>query len=94
MPITTTVLDLRAIAVGVAASMEEQGAVTQEIVRNVNQAADGTQAVTLNIGSVTQAAAETGTAAAQVLEAASDLSHQSGELSKAVTEFLAAVHAA
>jgi methyl-accepting chemotaxis protein len=92
--ITTTVLDLRTIAVGVAASMEEQGAVTQEIVRNVNQAADGTQAVTVNIGSVTQAAAETGTAAAQVLEAASDLSRQSGELSKAVTEFLAAVHAA
>lgn len=74
--------------------MEEQGAVTQEIVRNVNQAADGTQAVTLNIGAVTQAAAETGTAAAQVLEAASDLSRQSGELSTAVTEFLAAVHAA
>ncbi|MBP1179458.1 methyl-accepting chemotaxis protein [Methylobacterium sp. PvR107] len=92
--ITTTVLDLRTIAVAVAASMEEQGAVTQEIVRNVNQAADGTQAVTLNIGSVSQAAAETGTAAAQVLEAASDLSRQSGELSTAVTEFLAAVHAA
>ncbi|MFB0492653.1 methyl-accepting chemotaxis protein [Methylobacterium sp. OAE515] len=92
--ITAVVLDLRTIAVGVAAAMDEQGAVTQEIVRNVNQAADGTQAVTLNIGAVTQAAAETGTAAAQVLEAASDLSRQSDELSTAVTEFLAAVHAA
>lgn len=92
--ITTTVLDLRTIAVGVAASMEEQGAVTQEIVRNVSQAATGTQAVTINIGAVTEAAAETGTAAAQVLAAASDLSRQSDQLSTAVTEFLAAVQAA
>ncbi len=92
--IAATVLDLRGIAVSVAASMEEQGAVTQEIVRNVSQAADGTQAVTINIGAVTQAAGETGSAAAQVLTAATELSHQSDALSAAVAEFLATVQAA
>jgi methyl-accepting chemotaxis protein len=92
--IATTVLDLRTIAVGVAAAMEQQGAVTQEIVRNVTEAANGTQAVTTNIGAVTQAAGETGTAAAQVLQAAAGLSRQSDDLSAAVAEFLAAVQAA
>ncbi|MBE7197327.1 MAG: HAMP domain-containing protein, partial [Parafilimonas terrae] len=92
--IANTVLDLRTIAVGVAASMEQQGAVTQEIVRNVTEAANGTQAVTMNIGAVTQAAGETGTAATQVLQAAAGLSRQSDDLSTAVTEFLEAVQAA
>ncbi|MCJ2017822.1 methyl-accepting chemotaxis protein [Methylobacterium sp. E-065] len=92
--ITTTVLDLRTIAVGVAAAMEEQGTVTQEIVRSASEAADGTQAVTVNIGAVTHAAAETGTAASQVLTAATELSRQSDALSAAVTDYLATVQAA
>ena len=92
--ITTTVLDLRTIAVGVAAAMEEQGTVTQEIVRSASEAADGTQAVTVNIGVVTHAAAETGTAASQVLTAATELSRQSDALSAAVTDYLATVQAA
>ncbi|WP_331302562.1 methyl-accepting chemotaxis protein [Methylobacterium oryzae] len=89
--ITAAVLDLRAIATSVAASMEEQEAVTQEIVRNVGQAADGTQAVTVTIGTITQAAGETGRTAAAVLGAASALSRQSESLNAAVAEFLAAV---
>jgi methyl-accepting chemotaxis protein len=92
--IAATVLELRTIAVGVAASMEQQGTVTQEIVRNVSQATDGTQAVTVNIGAVTQAAGETGNAAAQVLLAATDLSRQAEDLGGAVADFLTAVQAA
>ena len=92
--IASTVLDLRTIAVGVAASMEEQGAVTQEIVRNVNEAASGTQAVTVNIAAVTEAAGETGTAATQVLAAATELSRQSEDLGAAVADFLESVRAA
>lgn len=92
--IAATVLDLRSIAVGVAASMEQQGAVTQEIVRNVTEAAGGTEAVTVNISAVTQAASETGTAAGQVLEAATALSRQSEDLRGAVAAFLATVQAA
>ena len=92
--IEATVVELRGIAVGVAAAMEEQGAATQEIVRNVTQAAQGTQSVTVSIGGVTHAAAETGTAASQVLAAASDLSRQSERLNGEVSGFLAAVQAA
>ena len=87
-------LDLRTIAVGVAASMEQQGVVTQEIVRNVTQAADGTHAVTVNIAAVTEAAGETGTAANRVLAAATELSRQSEDLGDAVADFLATVQAA
>ncbi|SDM57735.1 methyl-accepting chemotaxis sensory transducer with TarH sensor [Methylobacterium phyllostachyos] len=92
--IAATVLDLRTIAVGVAAAMEEQGTVTQEIVRSASEAAGGTQAVTVNIGAVTHAAAETGIAANQVLNAATELSRQSDGLSSAVAEYLATVQAA
>jgi len=92
--IAATVLDLRTIAVGVAAAMEEQGTVTQEIVRSASEAAGGTQAVTVNIGAVTHAAAETGIAANQVLDAASELSRQADALSTAVTAYLATVEAA
>ncbi|GJE09756.1 methyl-accepting chemotaxis protein [Methylobacterium longum] len=92
--IAATVLDLRTIAVGVAASMEQQGVVTQEIVRNVTQAADGTHSVTVNIAAVTEAAGETGTAANRVLAAATELSRQSEDLGDAVADFLATVQAA
>ena len=40
------------VAASVAAAVEEQGAATQEIVRNVAQAAAGTGAVTSNIAGV------------------------------------------
>jgi methyl-accepting chemotaxis protein len=92
--ITATVLDLQRISVSVAASMEQQGAVTQEIVRNVTEAADGTQAVTVNIGAVTEAAGETGTAAALVLDSATDLARRSDALTAAVDTFLATMQAA
>jgi methyl-accepting chemotaxis protein len=74
--------------------VEEQGAATQEIVRNVAQAAMGTGAVTTNIAGVAGAAEETGAAASQVLGAASELSRQSEHLSAEVQRFLATVRAA
>ena len=75
-------------------SEEEQGAATQEIVRNVAQAAMGTSEVTSNISGVAGAAEETGAAASQVLGAASELSRQSEHLSTEVDRFLATVRAA
>ena len=74
--------------------MEEQGAATQEIVRNVSQAAMGTSEVTSNISGVAGAAEETGAAASQVLGAASELSRQSEYLNAEVGRFLATVRAA
>ena len=74
--------------------MEEQGATTQEITRNVQQAAEGTQQVSSNITDVQQGATETGAASSQVLSAAQSLSGDSGRLKTEVSKFLTAVRAA
>ena len=74
--------------------MEEQGATTQEIARNVQQAAAGTQEVSSTIAGVKQAATETGAAAGQVLEAARQLSRQTAGLTGEVDQFIVAVKAA
>ena len=74
--------------------MEEQGAATAEIARNVQEAARGTEAVTGSIGDVQQGAGHTGAAAAQVLGAAQELSRHSSELSLEISGFLSGVKAA
>ena len=86
--------EISGVATGIAAAVEEQGAATQEIVRNVAQAASGTGAVTATIAGVAQAAEETGAASAQVLASATELSRQSEHLGSEVQRFLATVRAA
>jgi len=60
--------------------VEEQGAATQEISRNVQQAARGTQQVSSNITDVQRGAGETGSASSQVLSSAQSLSSDSNRL--------------
>jgi methyl-accepting chemotaxis protein len=74
--------------------MEEQGATTLEITRNVQEAARGTEQVTTNISDVRQGAGQTGAAASQVLSAAQELSRHSENLTQEVGSFLANVKAA
>ena len=74
--------------------MEEQGAATQEISRNVQQAAQGTVQVSSNITDVQRGASETGLASSQVLSAAQSLSGESSRLKLEVSKFLSAVRAA
>ncbi|WP_267353674.1 MULTISPECIES: cache domain-containing protein [unclassified Methylobacterium] len=92
--IGATIDEMRMVALSVAAAMEEQGAATSEIVRNVSQAAQGTQAVSEDIAEVHQAAGETGAASGQVLSAAQELARYSESLGREVSTFLAAVRAA
>ncbi|CAA2106811.1 Methyl-accepting chemotaxis protein 4 [Methylobacterium bullatum] len=92
--ITTRIGEISTVATSIAAAVEQQGAATQEIVRNVSQAAMGTGQVTANVASVANAAEETGAAASQVLASASALSQQSDHLSMEVARFLATVRAA
>ncbi|MFD0934082.1 methyl-accepting chemotaxis protein, partial [Methylobacterium trifolii] len=87
--ITGRIQEISGVATSIAAAVEEQGAATQEIVRNVSQAAVGTGEVTSNIAGVAAAAEETGAAASQVLGAASELSRQSEHLAAEVARFLA-----
>ena len=86
--------EMSGVATGIAAAVEEQGAATQEIVRNVAQAATGAGAVTANIAGVASAAEETGAAASQVLASATELSRQSEQLGAEVARFLDTVRAA
>ena len=67
---------------------------TQEIAKNIHEAANGTQDVTSNISGVQHAATEAGAAATQVLGAAEQLSQQSKDLASQVNGFLADVRAA
>ncbi|MFF8802835.1 MULTISPECIES: methyl-accepting chemotaxis protein [unclassified Methylobacterium] len=92
--ITGRIREIDGMATGIAAAVEEQGAATQEIVRNVAQAAQGTSAVTSNISGVARASEETGAAASQVLASASELSRQSEHLASEVRLFLSTVRTA
>ena len=89
-----TIGKINEISTGIASAVEEQGAATHEIARNVQQASAGTQEVSANIAGVTEAAATTGAAAEQVLGAASELSQQSNILRGKVETFIAAIRAA
>lgn len=77
-----------------APAVEQQSAATNEISRNVQEAAQGTEAVTTNIAGVAEAARETGSAASQVLGAATGLGEQASDLRSAVESFVARVRAA
>ncbi|UGX91861.1 methyl-accepting chemotaxis protein [Bradyrhizobium barranii subsp. barranii] len=92
--ISGTIERLSEISSAVAAAVEEQGAATQDISRNVQQAAHGTQRVSINIGDVQRGASETGSASSQVLSAARSLSSDSNRLKQEVAKFLDSVHAA
>jgi methyl-accepting chemotaxis protein len=82
------------IAAAIAAAVEEQGAATQEISRNVQQAAQGTAQVATNITDVNRGASETGTASTQVLSSAQSLSTESNHLKVEVEKFLTTIRAA
>ena len=81
-------------AIAIAAAVEQQGAATREIARNVTEAARGTSEVSMNIGGVNEAAQQTGAAASQVLSSAGELSKNSEILKSQVMAFLAEVRAA
>jgi methyl-accepting chemotaxis protein len=92
--ISETIERLSEIASTIAAAIEEQGAATQEISRNVQQAAQGTHGVSVHITDVQQGATETGSASSQLLSAAQSLSHDSNRLKLEVGRFLSSVRAA
>jgi methyl-accepting chemotaxis protein len=92
--ISGTIEKLSEISAAIAAAVEEQGAATQEISRNVQQAAHGTQQVSVNVIDVQRGATATGSASSQVLSAAQSLASDSDRLKREVATFLASVRAA
>ncbi|MDO8980829.1 MAG: HAMP domain-containing methyl-accepting chemotaxis protein [Afipia sp.] len=92
--IGVTIGRISEIASSIASAVEEQGAATQEISRNVMQASQGTQQVASNISDVQHGASETGSASSQVLASAKSLSQDSNRLKLEVAKFLGTVRAA
>ncbi|WP_315834421.1 methyl-accepting chemotaxis protein [Bradyrhizobium prioriisuperbiae] len=78
----------------IAAAVEEQGAATQEISRNIQHAAQRSNSLAGNINDVSRGAGETGSASSQVLSSAQMLANDSGRLKIEVEKFLATVRAA
>ncbi|HTH97565.1 MAG TPA: methyl-accepting chemotaxis protein [Stellaceae bacterium] len=89
-----TVTQMSDIAMAIASAIEQQTAATQEIARSVGEAARGTEDVSATIDGVREGSNATGSAAGQILNAASDLSRQSENLSGEVADFIAGVKAA
>jgi methyl-accepting chemotaxis protein len=89
--IDKTIGRMNEISTSIAAAMEEQGAATQEIARNVQQAARGTSEVSSNITGLNQVVEDTGAAAVDVLTAADRLNEQAKTLRERVATFLSEV---
>jgi methyl-accepting chemotaxis protein len=92
--ITETINKISEISGAIAAAVEQQGATTKEISRNVMEAAKGTAEVASSITNVSQGASDTGSASTQVLASARSLSKESHGLKNEVEKFLATVRAA
>jgi methyl-accepting chemotaxis protein len=91
--IGATIGRIAGIAGAIAAAVEQQGAATQEISRNVHQAATGTTRVAANIADVNRGAVRTGSASTEMLSAVRSLSSDSGHLRLEVDKFVASIKA-
>lgn len=80
--------EINEVAEGIAVAVEKQGATTEDIAKNTQQAAHGTREVSTHINEVARAAGDTGKTAAQVLEAANALAGQGETLRMEVSRFL------
>jgi methyl-accepting chemotaxis protein len=92
--ISNVMADISRFTSTIAISVEEQSASTQEIGRNVHEAATGAKELAGNMATVTEAIDETNRSATHVLEASSALTAQAGTLQQAVDQFLERVAAA
>lgn len=92
--INTTISSMDGITTAIAAAIEEQGAATQEIARNIDHAASGTNQVFENISSVNQSIVETDTAAKEVLGAVEALRGEASTLRQEVDTFLTEIRRA
>ncbi len=89
-----TIGEINEITTAIAAAVEEQGAATREIARNIQHAAGGTCEVSSNIVGVSQASAEAGSAASNVLAASDELRREADILRGEIDAFLANIRAA
>jgi methyl-accepting chemotaxis protein len=86
--IIKTISGIKDASAAIASAIEQQGATTDEIARNCQQAATGTNQVTQNISGVGQAAEMTGAASTQLMTMSGGLSQKADALKGAVQAFV------
>jgi methyl-accepting chemotaxis protein len=86
--IKDSVANVNQYAVGIAASVEEQSAATNEISSNMQRASQDVQHITNNVGVISKGSSEADNAAKEVLDASKMLSQQSETLKAQVQVFL------
>ncbi|MFT4118622.1 methyl-accepting chemotaxis protein [Bradyrhizobium sp.] len=86
--------EINDVTTTIAAAVEEQGAATREIARNIQHAAGGTSEVSSNIVGVSTASAEAGAAATEVLTASDALRREADMLRGEIDSFLNNMRAA
>jgi methyl-accepting chemotaxis protein len=89
-----TIGEINEVTTAIAAAVEEQGAATREIARNIQHAAGGTSEVSSNIIGVSTASAEAETAADEVLSVSGTLRQEADILRAEIDEFLSNIRAA
>ncbi|WP_181703792.1 methyl-accepting chemotaxis protein [Chthonobacter albigriseus] len=92
--IVANMTDVDSYTSTIAAAVEEQGAATSEISRNVLQAAGGTETVAEAMDVLGEAVGATSRSAADVLDVSRDVNGKAGDLRAAVDRFLHQVAAA
>ncbi|WP_213772331.1 methyl-accepting chemotaxis protein [Bradyrhizobium sp. dw_78] len=92
--IGSTIGEINEVTTAIAAAVEEQGAATREIARNIQHAAGGTGEVSSHIVGVSTASAEAGTAANEVLNASGALRREAEVLRAEIDTFLTNIRAA
>ncbi|QOZ37011.1 methyl-accepting chemotaxis protein [Bradyrhizobium sp. CCBAU 53421] len=92
--ISNTIGEINDVTTAIAAAVEEQGAATREIARNIQHAAGGTSEVSSNIVGVSTASAEAGAAAGEVLSASDALRREADVLRSEIDGFLSNIRAA
>ena len=92
--IDQTIGRINSIAGAIGAAVDQQAATTQDITRNVQEAAKGSGEVARNIAGVDDGAGATGAAASQVLSSAGALAEQAERLRAEVDDFLEGIRAA
>jgi len=92
--ISATVRETNVISATIASAVEQQNATTGAIARNADQVAQGSRDVSVNIGAVSKAAADTGRAAKDILGAAVELTRQGEALRIGADTFITRVRAA
>lgn len=91
--ITRVIRSMNEAASTIAAAVEQQSAATQEISRNVNQAAGGAQHVADCVTRLVRVTGDVGNTAGVVVRSSANLAERSSELRQRVDTFLAGVRA-